>query len=267
MKETMPGRKRKLNFSGVLLFSLNSFLRLFCLAVVFLGCYSLADTISLYQDAGSSSWLRFRPSPQKSADPVIECLDGSVGWLNLAEAGLEAPVMQGSDNTEYLNKNPAGEFSLSGSLFLDARNKPDFSDSYSLIYGHHMEHWLMFGALDHYLDENFFMAHPEASLTVNGTEYRLEIFAVLECSAYEEIVFNPPESTQLLNWIHAHARYQRQVTDSGRILGMSTCQYPDTQTRTVVFAMIREKESVDDENTVDKRDSLPEQPAVMPVIV
>lgn len=216
-------------------------LRLFCLIVIFLGLYSLADTIFLYQDAGLSSTLRFRPTAAGPADQSFVEIENSAAYLRLPEAGLEAPVMQGSDNMEYLNKNPQGEFSLSGSLFLDSRNSPDFSDSYSLIYGHHMEHWLMFGALDHYLDEDFFAANPYGALTVKGTEYRLDIFAVLECSAYEDIVFNPPESTQLLTFIRSHAKYQREAEDTGRILGMSTCQYPDTRARTVVFAMIHQE--------------------------
>ena len=69
---------------------------------------------------------------------------------------LITPVMQGKDNYEYLNKDPYGEFSLSGSIFLDARNDLDFEDDYSLIYGHHMEKGAMFGALDDFQDRAYF---------------------------------------------------------------------------------------------------------------
>ena len=64
-------------------------LRLFCLIVIFLGLYSLADTISLYQDAGLSSTLRFRPAASVSADQSSMEIENSAAYLRLPEAGLE----------------------------------------------------------------------------------------------------------------------------------------------------------------------------------
>ncbi|MBR1845920.1 MAG: class B sortase, partial [Oscillospiraceae bacterium] len=63
--------------------------------------------------------------------------------------------MQGETNGKYLNTDPYGEYSLSGSIFLDSRNAGDFSDSYSLVYGHHMADGMMFGALDAFFDEGY----------------------------------------------------------------------------------------------------------------
>ena len=68
-----------------------------------------------------------------------------VGWIKIFDTHISYPVVQGKDNQEYLNKDVFGEFSFSGSIFLDYRNACDFTDSYSIIYGHHMEYGAMFG--------------------------------------------------------------------------------------------------------------------------
>lgn len=213
---------------------------LFCLLLLLAGLYSATDTYYLYQSASDSSVLRFRPESKKDMQVLYEDLKGSVCWLTLKDAGVDAPVMQGKDNMEYLNKNPYGEFSLSGSLFLDSRNSADFSDEYSLIYGHHMDHQMMFGALDQYLDEEFLKTHTEGTLFVQEDVYDLEIFAAIECSAYENAVFDPGRSDQLLLYLEKNGIHPDK-TDS-RILAMSTCQYPDTMARTVVLAWINDKE-------------------------
>lgn len=76
--------------------------------------------------------------------------------MTIDDTNIDYPVMQGEDNNEYLNKDPFGNYALSGSIFLDRRNNPEFKDYYSLIYGHHMEHGMMFGAIDEYLNEDYF---------------------------------------------------------------------------------------------------------------
>lgn len=216
---------------------------LLCLLFLLLGLYSLSDTLSLYQSASDSSILRFRPEAKKQTGSAYEQLKGSVSWLTLTDAGVDDPVMQGEDNLEYLNRNPYGEFSLAGSLFLDSRNSPDFSDPYCLIYGHHMEHHMMFGALDQYMEKEFFDTHPSGILYVKDQIYDLEIIAYAECSAYEKSVFEPGESSSVREFIKTRSTYLRECTldENSHILCMSTCRFPDTQSRTVVFALIKDQ--------------------------
>jgi sortase B len=204
--------------------------RLVCLLVLALGLYSAADTVYLYREAYDNSTLRFRNGYSHDGGfSEIQIPENAAGWLYLEGAGVDAPVMQGKDNLEYLNRKPAGEFSLCGSLFLDSRCAGDFTDAYSLIYGHHMEHHLMFGALDQYLEKDFFDSHPRGILHTHNDSYRLEIIAVAVCSAYEEAVFSPGNEERVREFISTSAMYIRPSGMSGRILAMSTCQYPTRQ--------------------------------------
>lgn len=136
-------------------------LLLFFLLLILIGGYTMYDTILVYDLAGGNDFKSFRPV---IVDGQVEwdmsaLSEDVVAWLTVDDTNIDYPVLQGNDNTEYLNKDPFGKYSLSGSIFLDARNAPDFSDSYSLIYGHHMEYGKMFGALDDFLDEEYFDAH------------------------------------------------------------------------------------------------------------
>ena len=141
-------------------------------ALLFLIClYAMIDAYNVYVGANDSGILKYKPE-SGNTEKLREMSEDAVAWLTVDDTRIDYPVMQGENNTEYLNKDPQGEFSLSGSIFLDSRNDKTFSDPYSLIYGHHMEYGAMFGALDEYKDKAFFDSHRTGLLTVvNGTEY------------------------------------------------------------------------------------------------
>jgi sortase B len=213
---------------------------LMCIILLFLGGYALLDTIHIYYHANDTSLLKYKPKVDAGGvvrDPLS--LPGAVGWLTLDGTQVDYPIMQGSDNNAYLNKDPYGNYSLSGSLFLDASNSPDFTDQYSMIYGHHMEHNSMFGALDEYLKPEYFEKHRSGSIIIGNKSYKLVLFAALECSAYQKEIFDV-KNGGALNYIRANASilYADDVTDYDQILAMSTCQEADSDQRTVIFAVI-----------------------------
>lgn len=213
---------------------------LICIILLCLGGYALLDTIHIYYHANDSSLLTYKPKVDKDGtvrDPLS--LPGAVGWLTLDGSNVDYPIMQGTDNNAYLNKDPYGNYSLSGSLFLDAANSPEFTDQYSMIYGHHMDHNTMFGALDEYLKKDYFDKHRSGSIIIGSKSYKLVLFAALECSAYQNEIFDVRHGGAL-GYIRENAEifYPDDVTDYSQILAMSTCQEADSDQRTVIFAVI-----------------------------
>ncbi len=65
------------------------------------------------------------------------------------------------------------ESSLTGAIYLAAGNAPDMSDSYNLIYGHHMDNGAMFGGLDRYRARSYFESHREGILVSQSAVYDL----------------------------------------------------------------------------------------------
>jgi sortase B len=201
--------------------------------------YALYDGGMIYKKAADDSLLRFRPSDSGEQSEYGK-IDGAVAWLSLTDTNIDYPVMQGTDNTKYINTDPYGEFSMSGSIFLDYRNSPDFSDVYSLVYGHHMEHGFMFGALDSYLDKEFALQHREGKLITDEKTYDISIFSVVEAPAEEEAIFNPIEGGGPDKYLKKHAVYMLPHDETEKIIALSTCKYPETTDRTIVFGTLSE---------------------------
>lgn len=216
-----------------------------CFSLFLIGFYGLYDSYLVYRQANDDSILKYKPGYEGEM-PDKEITGNMVAWLTIDGTEIDYPVMQGETNNEYLNKNPYGEYSLSGSIFLDSRNSSDFSDDYSIIYGHHMENGYMFGALDAYMKEDYFYEHQKGTLIVGDEEYEITMIAALETLATDEYIFAPTtiEGAEILGHIKEIAKIcdSEKMEENKRIVAMSTCKYPDTIDRTVVVGSIMEAE-------------------------
>ena len=99
--------------------------------LLFLIClYAMIDAVMVYNGANDSEIMKYKPTAGNTEE-LRELSEDAVAWLTVDDTRIDYPVMQGKTNAEYLNKDPYGEFSLSGSIFLDNRNDKTFSDPYS----------------------------------------------------------------------------------------------------------------------------------------
>lgn len=206
------------------------------------GMYAMYDSFLVYQAANDTGILKYKPGYEGTV-PDKPIKGNMVGWLTIDDTKIDYPIMQGEDNNEYLNKDPFGDYSLSGSIFLDSRNSSDFSDDYSLIYGHHMENDLMFGALGHYLKKGYLEKHNKGTIYVDDVPYRLTLFAVGESEATNEIIFAPTsvDAGTVCSYIRQNALYfdgSVKMQENDKIIALSTCKYPDTVERTLVFGYL-----------------------------
>ncbi|MBR3860735.1 MAG: class B sortase [Oscillospiraceae bacterium] len=125
-----------------------------------------------------------------------------VAWLTLEDTGVDYPVTQGKNNQKYINTSALGEFSLSGAIFADARNAPDFSDTPTILYGHNMTGEAMFGSLDRYEDGAYFAGHLHGTLYHGGQYDALEVFAFFETSSHALDIYRPElEREELGDWL------------------------------------------------------------------
>ena len=222
---------------------IDRFLFLLCILIFLIGGYALFDSYAVYYQAADNDILKCKPGYETEEDVNKEIQGFMAAWLTMDGSDIDYPVMQGDDNSEYLSKDPFGGYSLAGSIFLDSRNAPDFTDPYSLIYGHHMEHGMMFGALDEWLDRAYCDNHRTGKLIVGDDTFPLEVFAVLEAEATRKELFAPTETDPAMtfDFIKDHARilYEDSVpgTDE-RIVALSTCKSPDTSERTIVVCRV-----------------------------
>lgn len=68
---------------------------------------------------------------------------------------IEYPIVQGETNDTYIHAGPDKNYLYQGSIFIDAGNNPDFTDTRTSVYGHNMKDGSMFGMLKQILEEDW----------------------------------------------------------------------------------------------------------------
>lgn len=211
-----------------------------------LSLYSVCDLCYLYGKAARESGAAGHKQKEEKGGHADTWPDGCVARISLEDTDIDYPVMQAQDNTTYLNLDANGDYSLSGSIFLDCRCSPDFDDGYSLIYGHHMEYGLMFGALDKFQEESYFDAHRKGMLTFSdGRSEKLRTIAVAEVLSECPEIFELPfkgisdsgSSKITMKWIRQHSMLYRGETKDkdSRIIALSTCSGQEGNRREILF--------------------------------
>ena len=209
--------------------------------ILLIGLYFLADTVYVYGHSRADITMPYKPVDGDAA-VLKELSEDCVGWITIDGSGVDYPIMQGVDNYEYLNKDPYGDYSLAGSIYLDSRNSPDFTDPYSILYGHHMSGGYMFGALDDFADAAFFGEHRTGTLTTGRGALPVRVLAFLYTDAGNELVFDPEEgqAEELADWIRQEAEHYNTDAEGGPIVALSTCKSPTSTRRLIVFVTIPE---------------------------
>jgi len=229
--------KRIINILDALV---NTVVIIVMLLILFISCYSLLDNHWQVQGASDDSLLTYKPALDEPIQDDQFISQNQAAWLSIDGTAIDFPVMQGEDNYEYLNKDPYGDYKLSGSIFLDYRNNRDFTDAYSLVYGHHMEHGAMFGSLDAFKDVSYFDTHTTGRLVTAGAVYDIKLFAVSSANATDQRVFNPQGKTtsDITDFLKENAMIYIEPEENAGIIALSTCSGDMAMERLLVFGTL-----------------------------
>lgn len=226
------------------------------LAVVFVlmgatAAYALWDQQQVLDGTDTSQYkpgVGFGELMKKNADVCA--------WITVDGTSIDYPIMQGSDNFEYLEKDALGEFSASGSIFLDSACSRNFDEPYEVVFGHHMDEGKMFGDLDKFLSKSFFKKHKSATLYLPKQTLELEVVAVIQADAYDGTIFSTPADSTRLQEVEAKlktsAKYLREgslgkgspatdgsgTTGQDQIIALSTCADDGANERTIVMCRV-----------------------------
>lgn len=213
------------------------FIKIIFLIILLIGSYISYDMWYVYHHTGNNTVKGYKPE-EITEETLKNISEHVVAWITIDNTSIDYPVLQGKDNVEYLNKDPFGEYNLSGSIFLDSRNKADFSDDYNILYGHHMTGGYMFGALDSFKKEEFFKQHQTGTLSVGNQKYQLYILGILITDANVKEVFDTDITGDRLPILKKEAKYWRG-SGEGKLLALTTCKEPLTTARTALICEIR----------------------------
>lgn len=192
-------------------------------------------------------------TPEPTEEPLLDFealrarFPDLVGWIRIADSGIDYPVVQGIDNDFYLTHLPDKERNSAGSIMMDAACHPNFGSAVTILHGHHMRSGAMFGDLDLYLEEGYYEAHPVIRLNTPEANYDVEIFAVtiVDGRTYGyETSFEDEEAfaaflEELTQENAIDAEYEIEFGD--RLLMLSTCEYSYDDARLLVVGKIVEE--------------------------
>ena len=151
-----------------------------------------------------------------------------------------------SSATAYRKQREPG--AVAGSIFLDVNCDKNFTDPYSLLYGHHMEESKMFGDLDLYKDAEFFAENTTGELILPDRTYDLKTFACLLVPSSESAIFQPQRWDSDLQGLYTFAQENalnlntetlaamKAAGDDAQVLALSTCSTEFTDARTILLA-------------------------------
>lgn len=223
---------------------------LICFLPLFLyGFYGLWDSSQINKNANAALYETYKPTAKDSISfAELQRKNPDVfGWITVDQTHIDYPLLQGTDNSKYVNTDALGEFSLSGSIFLDCNNQKIFSDMNSIIYGHHMAENAMFGELEQFEQPSYFEKHSKGKLYYEGAWHSIEFFAFLHTDAYDKVVYDTAlqrrtDVSAYLDYVRQNAIYfkEQSFQEDERFVTLSTCTSDSTNGRHLLIGRLTE---------------------------
>ena len=105
----------------------------------------------------------------------------AVAWIRIPDVGIDYAVMQSGENTKedyYLDRNESGKKDRNGSIYMQKYNLADFSDPNTILYGHNMRGYKMFGAVHKFKKADFFKENEYLYIYIPGHVLKYQIYSV-----------------------------------------------------------------------------------------
>jgi len=179
------------------------------------------------------------PGPQwEEYAPIVmdfellwEQSDDIVAWLYCEDTPINYPIAQSYDNEYYVERLLDGSWNAAGTLFLDCKNEPDFSEFNNIVYGHNMVNGSMFGTLDEYYKQEYYDEHPTMYLLTPEQYYKLELVAgvvnPIDSWLYNLDFTDPQRKDDLLYTWEQLSTFETETeyTNEDCFVTLSTCTY------------------------------------------
>lgn len=201
------------------------------------GAEEAPEEVPVWQDPYAQALKDMDFSALRQQNPDV------LGWILIPGTRVSYPVVQGTDNSYYLDHTWRGGKNSVGAIFMECRNSSDLSDFNTIIYGHRMNNRSMFGTLSQYKSRSYWQAHPYVYLTDDSGTHRYEIFAAGEVSVDSDVyrlgLRSDSSRQSFLDSCLALSALNTGVTPHtyDKVLTLSTCTGNGHATRWVVQAV------------------------------
>ena len=173
-----------------------------------------------------------------------------VGWIEVEGTNINYPVLQGEDNSYYMNHNYKKEENTYGSIFLDKDYDWSIPSSNLLLYGHNLQNGELFHDILNYKDKSYYEEHPVIRFTTEKEDSEFEIISAFysrvyyksETNVFRYYYFINADNEEEYNEFVENAK-EASIYDTGKtaeygdqLITLSTCSYHTEDGRFAVVA-------------------------------
>lgn len=200
--------------------------------------------------AGSTYSSAYYTNYSQVFDELLKKNSDTVGYLSVNNTKINYPVVQGSTNSYYLNRDFNKRKNSMGWIFMDYRNNSKELDKNTIIYGHNIKQGIMFGTLKYALNSSWYKKESNQIITFNTPTKNMKwrIFSIYRIPATEDYLKtefkDDAEYMDFINMLKSRSLYDfnQTIDESSKIITLSTC-FSHT-TRHVVHAVLISEEDI-----------------------
>ena len=185
---------------------------------------------------------------------------GIVAWVYACGGKISYPVCYKKENNKYfLHKNPDGEYSYPGSIFLNGYNNPDLTDKNTTVYGHNMRNGTMFRKIHNYEDNAYYKKHKNFYLYTPSGRYMYKIYQAHSVQDASDIYLPSFSSDkEFSDWLKkwgdsADSKFGKQANVKDRIVNLSTCT-SNGKKRLLIQGYLKEFETYEHDQVTRRKD-------------
>ncbi|MEG0221581.1 MAG: class B sortase [Clostridia bacterium] len=206
-----------------------------------------AELVNPPVDKNNDYWNYIKmPLINVNFDELLEKNKQTVGWIQVNNTNINYPLVQTSNNEDYLHKAFDGTANQAGWVFADYRNNMKDFDNNTIIYGHSRLNKTMFGSLLNVLNPSWFNNKENHIIKLSTpTENTLwQVFSVyktpvesyyLTTSFLYETNFLKFANTLKSRSVHP---FNSELVGTDKLLTLSTCSDVAGTGRVVVHAKL-----------------------------
>ena len=220
---------------------LNKIVNIVLILIIFICIYNISEKLIEYNKA-DNSYEKIRV--EKEEENLYDKYEDYRGWIKIDNTNINYPIVQGKDNSFYLDKDINKNYLSSGSIFMNYLNH-GFNDENTVLFGHHMRNKTMFAQLKKYKEKEFFYGNNDIVIEVeNGKVLKYKVFSAYVTDAKDNYIKtnfdDKAQYKEFLEDIKNKSLYKSDidVNENDKIITLSTCSYEFNDARMVVHGKL-----------------------------
>lgn len=220
---------------------LNKIVNIVLILIIFICIYNISEKLIEYNKA-DNSYEKIRV--EKEEENLYDKYEDYRGWIKIDNTNINYPIVQGKDNSFYLDKDINKNYLSSGSIFMNYLNH-GFNDENTVLFGHHMRNKTMFAQLKKYKEKEFFYGDNDIVIEVeNDKVLKYKVFSAYVTDAKDNYIKtnfdDKAQYKEFLEDIKNKSLYKSDidVNENDKIITLSTCSYEFNDARMVVHGKL-----------------------------